>query len=402
KYLTLNATEAGKDFFKEALESIDNCVYPEDQEYAKSFYIKEEMLKRLEGRHSFSFKYRVMFDGKPRFFLFTVSRDINERYLIFYEKDIDDELNAEKIQKENQKKTVTFSQIAESLASNYDEIYYVNVEDSVYVGYAVNNLYGQLEISKSGKDFFKESLDNIPQVVHRQDQDQVSEFITKDNLLSMLEERKDGSIDYRIMVNGKSRYTRMIARKTSDGTHLIIGVEDVDEVIKREKRHMKALKTEKELARRDELTGVRNKTAYKELEKSVQSNIDNGMDYLNFALVVCDSNNLKMINDTLGHAAGDEYIKASVQILCDIFVHSPVFRVGGDEFVVFLRGSDYSSRKELMEKLRSKVLENKKNGDGAVLASGMAEYQPETDSFVSDIFDRADKEMYADKQSLKA
>ena len=400
KYLTLNATEAGKDFFKEALESIDNCVYPEDQEYAKSFYIKEEMLKRLEGRHSFSFKYRVMFDGKPRFFLFTVSRDINERYLIFYEKDIDDELNAEKIQKENQKKTVTFSQIAESLASNYDEIYYVNVEDSVYVGYAVNNLYGQLEISKSGKDFFKESLDNIPQVVHRQDQ--VSEFITKDNLLSMLEEHKDGSLDYRIMVNGKSRYTRMIARKTSDGTHLIIGVEDVDEVIKREKRHMKALKTEKELARRDELTGVRNKTAYKELEKSVQSNIDNGMDYLNFALVVCDSNNLKMINDTLGHAAGDEYIRASAQILCDIFVHSPVFRVGGDEFVVFLRGSDYSSRKELMEKLRSKVLENKKNGDGAVLASGMAEYQPETDSFVSDIFDRADKEMYADKQSLKA
>ncbi|MBE5828545.1 MAG: diguanylate cyclase [Butyrivibrio sp.] len=402
KYMTLNATEAGKDFFKEALENIDTCVYPDDREYAKSFYIKEEMLKRLEGRHSFSFKYRVLFDGKPRFFLFTVSRDINERYLIFYEKDIDDELNAEKIQKENQKKTVTFGQIAESLASNYDEIYYVNVEDSAYVGYEVNNIYGQLEISKSGEDFFKESLENISQVVHRQDQDQVSEFITKDNLLSMLEEHKDGSLDYRIMVNGKPRYTRMFVRKTSDGTHLIVGVEDIDEVIKREKRHMKALKTEKELARRDELTGVRNKTAYKELEKSVQSNIDNGMDYLNFALVVCDSNNLKMINDTLGHAAGDEYIKASAQILCDTFVHSPVFRVGGDEFVAFLRGSDYSSRKELMEKLRSKVLENKKNGDGVVLASGMAEYQPETDSFVSEVFDRADKEMYADKQSLKA
>ncbi|MBR1641762.1 MAG: GGDEF domain-containing protein [Butyrivibrio sp.] len=402
KYLTLNATELGKDFFKEALDCIDTCVYPDDREYAKSFFHKEEMLKRLEGRHSFSFKYRVMFDGIPRFFLFTVSRDINERYLIFYEKDIDDELNAEKIQKDNQKKTVTFGQIAESLASNYDEIYYVNVEDSAYAGYEVNNIYGQLEISKSGEDFFKESLENIPQVIHRQDMDQVSEFITKDNLLSMLEEHKDCSIDYRIMVNGKSRYTRMIARKSSDGTHLIIGVEDIDEVIKREKRHMKALKTEKELARRDELTGVRNKTAYKELEKSIQSNIDNGMDYLNFALVVCDSNNLKMINDTLGHAAGDEYIKASAQILCDIFVHSPVFRVGGDEFVVFLRGSDFSSRKELMEKLRSKVIENQKNGDGVALASGMAEYQPETDSFVSEVFDRADKEMYADKQSLKA
>lgn len=402
KYMSLNASESGKDFFKETLENIENCVYPEDREYAKSFYSREEMLRRLEDRHSFSFKYRIMFDGKPRFFLFTVSRDINERYLIFYEKDIDDELNAEKIQKENQKKTVTFGQIAESLASNYDAIYYVNVADSAYVGYEVNNIYGQLEISKSGEDFFKESLDNIPNIVHRQDRDQVAEFIGRDSLLTALEDHKDCSLDYRIMVNGKARYTRMIARKSSDGTHLIIGVEDIDEMIKREKRHMKALKTEKELARRDELTGVRNKTAYKELEKSLQSNIDNGMDYLNFALVVCDSNNLKMINDTLGHAAGDEYIKASAQILCDTFVHSPVFRVGGDEFVVFLRGSDYLSRKELIEKLRSKVIENMKNGDGVVLASGMAEYQPEIDSFVSDIFERADKDMYANKESLKS
>ena len=43
------------------------------------------------------------------------------------------------------------------------------------------------------------------------------------------------------------------------------------------------------------------------------------MDYLPFGLV-----------------AGDEYSKASAKLLCDIFDHSPVFRVGGDEFVVFL------------------------------------------------------------------
>ena len=100
--MSLNISETGKDFLKETLENIENCVYPEDREYARSFYSREEMLKRLEGRHSFSFKYRVLIDEKPRFFLFTVSRDVNEKYLIFYEKDIDDELNAEKIQKENQ------------------------------------------------------------------------------------------------------------------------------------------------------------------------------------------------------------------------------------------------------------------------------------------------------------
>ncbi len=125
------------------------------------------------------------------------------------------------------------------------------------------------------------------------------------------------------------------------------------------------------------------------------------MDYLTFALVVCDTNNLKLINDTQGHAAGDEYIRASARLLCDIYVHSPIFRVGGDEFVVFLRGNDYESRHELLDKLHEQVLENKRVGAGVILAAGMAEYKPESDSFVSDIFERADKEMYEDKKRLK-
>ncbi|MBO7123779.1 MAG: GGDEF domain-containing protein [Treponema sp.] len=221
-------------------------------------------------------------------------------------------------------------------------------------------------------------------------------------MISTMETHKDCNITYRMMVSGKPQYTRMTVRKSSDRSHFIIGIENVDAEIKKEKQHLKELKTEKELARRDDLTGVKNKTAYRELEASVQGNIDNGLDYLNFALVVCDSNNLKLINDTKGHAAGDEYIRASAALLCGIFSHSPVFRVGGDEFVVFLRGNDYSARHELMEKLRGQMLENLKTNGGAVLASGMAEYLPESDSFVSEIFERADKDMYDDKARLKA
>ncbi len=402
KYETLDTTARGKDFFREALESIDGCVYPDDIEYAKSQYSRDVMLKNLEGRTSFSFKYRVMIKGEPRLFLFTVMHESKSQYLIFYEKDIQDELDAETLRKEDQNKTITFGRIAESLASNYDAIYYVDIESSAYVGYEVNNLYGQLEVSKSGDDFFGDSLAVIPQVIHKHDLDSMEEFVNKDNMITALEDHKDHSITYRIVASGKSQYTRMTVRKTSDGTHLIIGIENVNDEVLKEKQHLKELKTEKELARRDELTGIKNKTAYKELEESVQGNIDNGMDYLNFALVVCDANNLKNINDTLGHAAGDEYIKNSARLLCDIFVHSPVFRVGGDEFVVFLRGNDYSSRHELMDKLRSQIMENKKAGNGVLLAAGMSEYDPKSDSAVIEIFERADKEMYEDKQRLKS
>ncbi len=401
KYKSINSLETGKDFFRDALDSIEKCVYPDDREYAKGFYDKEKMLHSLEGKHSFSFKYRIMLNDEPRFFLFTVMRENSGQYLIFYEKDIEDELTAERVQKENQKKTVTFGQIAESLASNYDEIYYVDATDSSYIGYEVNNIYGQLEISKSGEDFFADSNENIPQVVHTRDCISVMEFVNRDNMISELERHKDYSIVYRIIVSGRPQYTRMTVRKSSDGTHFIICVENVNAEVRKEKQHIKELKNEKELARRDELTGVKNLTAYRELEASVQSNIESGMDYLEFALVVCDANNLKQINDTQGHVAGDEYIKASALLLCDIFVHSPVFRVGGDEFVVFLRGKDYISREELMEKLRGQVFENLKTGTGVILASGMADYNSETDCYISDLFERADKEMYEDKQRLK-
>lgn len=402
KYMTLDAVATGKDFFKDALISIEDCIYPDDWEYAKSFYNKESMLKNLEGRRSFSFKYRVLINKEPRFFLFTVMRERNSQYLIFYEKDIEDELLAEKKQKENQKQSITFTQIAESLASIYDVIYYVNVADSSYVCYHANDIYGQLEINRSGDDFYGESLTNIPQMIHVQDHEKLSDFINKDNMISTMENHKDCSINYRMIVSGKPQYTRMTVRKSSDGTHFIIGVENVDNEIKKEKQHLKELKTEKELARRDELTGVKNKTAYKELEASVQGSIENDIDSLAFAIVVCDTNNLKQINDTKGHAAGDEYLLSSSQLLCNIFVHSPVFRVGGDEFVVFLRGSDYLARHELMNKLRSQVLENNKAGNGVILASGMSEYKTESDLFVSEIFERADKEMYEDKKKLKS
>ena len=105
----------------------------------------------------------------------------------------------------------------------------------------------------------------------------------------------------------------------------------------------------------------------------IKNKIDDDERIFKFALVVCDLNNLKKINDSQGHNAGDEYIRASSHLLCHIFVHSPVFRIGGDEFVVFLSGNDYSARNELMDQLRKQVLENTKNGCGVILASGMSD-----------------------------
>ncbi len=401
EYESMNVPVKGRDFYAETEMNIERYVHPDDREFARSLYLKETMLKNLEERKSYSYKYRIMVGGQPRYFRFTVIRANDDKHFVLYEKDIDDEITAETMRMENQKKHITFSQIAESLAANYDVIYYVDAKDSSYISYECKNIYGKLDMKKSGDDFYAESRKDIPQIVHQNDRDLVLGFLGRDHMINSLKDRKRSSIDYRIMAGDVKHYVRMTVRKTSDSTHFIIGIENIDAEVQREKQHLEALNTEKELARRDELTGVKNKKAYTELEKSIQTDIDKGMEHQPFALVVCDANNLKKINDTEGHVVGDEYIKESAILLCDTFKHSPVFRVGGDEFVVFLQEKDYLNRGELMSRLRAQIDDNLQSRSGPILASGMAEYASGTDSLVSEVFDRADKEMYEDKMDLK-
>ena len=123
-----------------------------------------------------------------------------------------------------------------------------------------------------------------------------------------------------------------------------------EEDVRREKEHPQALSTANEMARRDELTGTKNKTAYHETEKELQRLVKDGGEP--FGIVVCDINGLKLINDTEGHKAGDDYIKSACRLVCRIFHHSPVFRVGGDEFVVVLKGQDFAERVSLISVLR--------------------------------------------------
>ena len=101
---------------------------------------------------------------------------------------------------------------------------------------------------------------------------------------------------------------------------------------------------------KDALTGVGNKAAYiKKAEEINRQVAENGAE---FAVVMIDMNNLKQVNDDHGHKAGDLYIKGCCHMICDAFKHSPVFRIGGDEFVVLLQGTDYENRRQIYDKLR--------------------------------------------------
>lgn len=161
-----------------------------------------------------------------------------------------------------------------------------------------------------------------------------------------------------------------------------------------------AIRLAKQKAYRDGLTGVKNKLAYLEALADLETALESG-ELTEYGVVVFDVNGLKTINDTLGHEAGDEAIKSGCSIICHQFDHSPVFRIGGDEFVAILKGSDYANREALIAYFREKINENQKNGD-VVVASGLAVYDASTDNSYNDVFKRADEFMYEQKRVLKS
>ncbi len=201
------------------------------------------------------------------------------------------------------------------------------------------------------------------------------------------------------MMRGKPTYINLRAMWADDKRHLIVGVSNVDAELRREYEHARNLQQAHEQAMRDALTGVRNKNGYQEFEKQLQVALDAGRQQP-FAIVVCDVNGLKEVNDTQGHKAGDEYICAACALICDIYAHSPVFRIGGDEFVAILRGKDFEKRDALLEAIRSEVRRNQITS-GVVIASGMSDYREGVDRKVADVFARADELMYENKRTLK-
>ncbi len=153
------------------------------------------------------------------------------------------------------------------------------------------------------------------------------------------------------------------------------------------------------MANTDSMTGVRNKHAYSENEAVINRKIQSG-EIQKLAVVVCDINGLKLVNDTQGHAAGDQLIKDACQMICEQFTHGTVFRIGGDEFVIILQGKGYDTMNEEIAEMNRKVEANISR-KAVVVSIGYA-VLGETDQQLRDVFERADQMMYERKQELKA
>ena len=157
-------------------------------------------------------------------------------------------------------------------------------------------------------------------------------------------------------------------------------------------------------ANTDALTGVKNRNAYELSTGRINVEIESSNEKVEFMIVICDVNGLKSINDNIGHDEGNKLLVNACRLICRTFKRSPVFRIGGDEFVAILRNDDYENREALIGGLMERMTAENydpMNVNNVSFAIGAAEFDPAVDNSCADVFKRADGLMYEHKKAIK-
>lgn len=398
-YAQLGTSKQGSDFFADTIEDVKKYIYKDDVDYVLAELDKKTLVSNLRQSGTVVLTYRQQLGDDIKYVSLNVVVPKNDpAHIVIGVLNIDAQMKREQsIMEENE----LFNHVAMALASRYEVIYRVNIKTNEYYEFSSSEKYTKLEVGNRGEDFFADSQRNMKNDIYEEDYEMMAQAINKEHILKQLEHMNKIYLHYRLNLEGRPQYVSLIImRLAKDSDFIIVALENTDEAKRREIEFEAKIGSAIDMANKDALTGVKNKHAYVTAETHLNEQIDAETDGLEFAIAVCDINGLKTVNDEQGHSAGDKFIKDACAVICEVFDHSPVYRIGGDEFVVILRGHDYENRLDLMKHFYNVQVENRHKGL-VTIAFGMSEFNPEKDLTVQDVFERADSSMYEEKARFK-
>ena len=290
-----------------------------------------------------------------------------------------------KVIKEQEQSVNEKMKLLDSMAEIYDN---VNLIDFV------NNTEMSLrdsEQKKHGIDMTAQTHTLMAQQLRNQVMpDQVDAFMTFTNIKtirSRLSHKKLISADFIDVVSGWFRAQYITVDSTLDGIPnvVIYTKRNVDEEKRREENLIRISMT-------DEMTRLYNRRCYDEDLKEISKN-ELAEDLVFFSI---DVNGLKKVNDTKGHAAGDELIKGAADCLAvSVGNQGKVYRTGGDEFMAIVHSS---KPEELRTAITGKAQEwHGVYTDEVTLSIGYAVHKDKPDATLSDLEHIADEDMYVQK-----
>jgi len=153
---------------------------------------------------------------------------------------------------------ITFSKVAQALAGDYFSIYVVDPETDNFVRYSAAKEYDRLGLQKSGEDFFNMMRMNMENLIHQDDRVRFMNIFTKEKVFFIL--KRDGSFTtkFRLLMEQGPTYVSMKATLLvdEDGSHLIIGTNNIDAQMKREQEFQQKMSDARNKAKNDFLANM--------------------------------------------------------------------------------------------------------------------------------------------------
>ena len=203
-------------------------------------------------------------------------------------------------------------------------------------------------------------------------------------------------IDFEVTREGRSFALRFAPIRSESGRVQagLMTCHDVTETV-RAREAMRALSLT------DELTGIYNRRGFAVLADQQLKVLDRSSS--GALLFFVDLNDLKIINDGVGHDAGDDALRATSALLTSTFRDSDIIaRYGGDEFVVFTTDVGKDMDPVFRQRLKEAVGEfNRTSRFKLSLSVGSSYYDPEDPETLDHLISEADKNMYGRKKQWK-
>ena len=311
----------------------------------------------------------------------------DEAHIIVGVSNVDAQMRQKEAIARLQEEQTTYARI-NALSKGFICIYTVDPVTGHYVEYSATRDYAGLGLAKEGDDFWAEAQKNSVLHVYSEDVEKFQTNITMAKVTEEIEKKSLFSLQYRMYLDGEPKYVTAQAAlvEEKDGPQLIIGINNVDELVRREQDYEKKLASARSRANLDTLTGVKNKAAYENMSNALTHQIEDGQT-VEYAIVLCRVCGLKRVNEEQGHEAGNQLIRNACASICETFKHSPVFLVAGDQFAVISQGQDYEHIDRLVADMDESNRVNHESG-GMIIACGMAKY--DGSESVSAVFQQAD------------
>jgi len=166
---------------------------------------------------------------------------------------------------------------------------------------------------------------------------------------------------------------------------------------KREIESSEKLVEKTKISLTDDLTGLLNRRAFEEYLNQIDDERLGGK----LALMMLDVNGLKLVNDELGHEAGDEMLRATARyLLQNLSKYGRVFRIGGDEFTAIIDGDKEDIQYSLYELDKAVAKYKGKRINGFSVSKGVVYTSENSGKNIAELLEIADQLMYKDKKAF--